>query len=489
MDARSHHSAPREGNDMIRANDPELEMANASLPLIDVDRLRIGVYVVLDIGWRHHPFAFSSFTIRTTEQLIQLRTLGPRQVRYCPDRSSVRPLAEPVLDPPVLDQPVLDRAAVGAPAVNDSTADKAAAHLIKEAPAPAATPAVSAPRFSAGPAGALQRQQASLERVEDEYREIATSHQQLLKQLQTDPQAAAQTVARLAETMLATVADCPAPAVRLLSQRVGFVASGHEVGVSGLAMLLARESGFSRESIREVALAALLHDIGKVRIPAFLHEDDGRLTAFERRSYRQHVAFGVKLASGLDVSGTVIRAIAEHHERCDGGGFPAALRGDQMAPASRVLAIANRYLNLVCPLHFESGLTPYQALQQMYGAERAHFDPVYLPRFVRIMGVYPPGTLVELSDRRMAIVIASRPGASLSPRVQVVEMPEDERPSLAFDLDPGSSLRVRCSVLPGQLNSRWAQRSRQLARAAVYVEPLAAPGIEADQPTMRRTAV
>jgi putative nucleotidyltransferase with HDIG domain len=420
----------------------------SSLPLIDVDRLQLGMYVVLDVSWKDHPFAFGSFTLRTPEQLIQLRALGPRQVRYSPERSSVPPLPERRDAEPVAAEP--------------------------PATAPSAASAVAAPSapLELGPAAALRRQEASLRRVEEEYQQVARGHQQLLRKVISEPEEASQLADRLGETLYRSVAEIREPTVRLLSQRVGFQASGHEVGVAALALLLARESGFGPSSLREAALAALLHDIGKVRIPAFLHEDDGRLTGFERRSYRQHVEFGVKLANGMALSGPVIRAISEHHEHCDGSGFPAAIGADQLSVLGRVLAIVNRYQNLVCPLHFESGLTPYQALQQMYGAERAHFDPIYLTRFVRIMGVYPPGTLVELTDRRMAVVIASRPGASLSPRVQVIDLPEDDDPKLAFDLDCHSELRVRCSVLPGQLNSRWAQRSRQLARSAIYVESL-----------------
>jgi len=431
-------------------------MAPNPLPLIDVDRLQLGMYVVLDVGWRNHPFLFGSFMLRTSEQLRQLRALGPREVRWCPKRSTTQPLPE-------------------RPAEAQESAPRDAGSEVAER---ALTPALLAARArwtGIKPATELQWQETLLAQVEDEYLQASQRHQQLTRLLLQDPAGARAAAEQLGETMTRTVAECHEPAVRLLSQRVSQQPSGHEVSVAALALMLGRDCGFEGESLRELALAALLHDIGKVRIPPHLHEDHARMSPFERRAFRQHVEFGADLARTMGVPDGVVRAIAEHHERCDGGGFPAAISGEQMAPISRILAIVNRYQNLVCPQKLDAGLTPYQAMQQLYGTERTHFDALFLSRFVRIMGVYPPGTLVELTDRRMAIVIASRPGASLSPRVQIIERPDDTAPSTAIDIDAESALRVRGSINPGQLDSRWAQRSRQLARSAVYVEPQTAP--------------
>lgn len=416
-------------------------MASETFPLIDVDRLQVGMYVVLDVGWRNHPFLRDRFTIRNAEQVAQLQGLGPKQVRWCPRRSSAQPLPEA---PPA-----------AAPGAIESSG---------WIPATAVWP-------DGEPRTEQQWQEALLKQVEDNYRQVAQRHQQMMKLLAVSPAEGRQAAEQLGDTLYRSIAEAHQPAVRLLSERVGYQASGHEVGVAALALLLARDCGFSAEAQQELALAALVHDLGKTRIPTFLHEDNGRLSDFERRTYRQHVELGVDLAKKVGLPEGVIRVIAEHHEHHDGSGFPAGRAGDRLAPASRVLAIVNRYLNLVCPLRVECGITPHQALQQMYGLERARFDPEYLSQFIRVLGVYPPGTLVELTDRRIAVVVASRPGASLSPRVQVLSKPDADPSAAAFDLDAEGELRVRCSLQPGQLGARWVQRSRQLARSPLYVEP------------------
>jgi len=420
-------------------------MTTESLPLIEVDRLQLGMYVVLDVGWRNHPFAFSSFILKTDEQLQQLRSIGVPKVRYCPERSTVEPL------PPAAPSDI-------------ATAVDILAHAYD---APLEPP----PRVLRLPVDPLQRQEAALKRAEAEFQKAAQEHQRILKQYELNPHQARRLAEQLGDEVLQWTAEGRQVAIRLLSPQVGEQPSGHEIGVSALATLLGRECGLGVDELRELALAALLHDIGKRGLPSFLHEDDGRLSEAERRTYRRHVELGIEYGEAMGLPLAVIRAIAEHHERCDGLGFPAALPGDKLCTTGRILAIVNRYQNLVCPQHVGAGISPHAALRQMYSSERSHFDPVFLPRFVRLMGIYPPGTLVELTDQRRAIVIASRPGMSLAPRVQVVESPDDDTPSLAFDLDMASGPKVRTSLRPDQLNPRWAQRARQFARSAIFLEP------------------
>jgi len=426
-------------------------MASSSLPLIDIDRLQLGMYVVLDLGWMSHPFLRDRFTLRTAEQLEQLRGLGLRQVRWCPERSLTQPLPEPVKDNT---EPALE---IPAPQGAEMRIAGAARLLGTEPPTEA------------------QWQAQSLRLVEAEFTDAARAHQDLLKRIATAPQEARESAEQLAAKLCSSVANSPNPSVRLLSQRVAPQPSGHEIGVTALALLLGRSSGFSAEALRELALAALLHDIGKTRLPRFLHDDNGRLTISERRSYRHHVELGVELAQSMALPDPIIQAIAQHHEHADGSGFPAAVTAEQLTPVSRALVIVNRYHDLLKQHPTQLGLTPYQALQQMYSSERAHFDAELLARFIRMLGVYPPGTLVELTDQRMALVVASRPGHALAPRVQIIETPDADPADATIDIDPDGPLHVQRSVNLAQLHPRWMQRARQLARAAVFVEPQTSP--------------
>jgi putative nucleotidyltransferase with HDIG domain len=424
-------------------------MDPASLPLIAIDRLRPGIYIVLDLGWRNHPFLRSRFLLRSEEQIDELRALGLSEVRWSPADSTAQPL---------------DAAPPAEPA--------ASAAIATPAPVPLVTPWIDVE-----PPTAEEWDSVSLRRVEDEYTEVANRHQQLLKQLLSAPEEARKTAEQVADTLFSAVAECDQPAARLLSQRVGQQSASHEVGVSALALLLAREAGVAADTLQDIALAALLHGIGKLRLPALLQEDDGQLSEYERGSHRQYVGYGVEMARAMGLSERVVQGIAQHRERIDGSGFPAGLKGEQIGTAGRIVAIAYRYMRLVAPRNTDAGLTPHQALQQMFANERAHFDADLLARFVRILGVYPPGTVVELSDQRLALVVASRPGAALAPRVQLLDSVDDNGESSEPPIDTATEgpLRVRRSVPPSELGPVRAKRLRQLARTALYVEPQTAP--------------
>ena len=425
-------------------------MDPASLPLIAVDRLRPGMYIVLDVGWRNHPFLRSRFLLRSEEQIDELRALGMAEVRWSPADSTAQPL-----DP--------------APA---EAAPPVAEIITTPAPPPLVTP-----WKDVEPPTAEEWDSVALRRVEDEYTQVAQRHQLLQKQLLSAPAEARKTAEQVADTLFSAVAECDQPAARLLSQRVGQQSASHEVGVSALALLLARDAGMPADTLQEVSLAALLHGIGKLRLPTALQEDDGQLTDYERGSHRQYVTYGVEMARAMGLSELVVQGIAQHRERMDGSGFPAGLKGEQIAPIGRILAIAYRYMRLVAPRNADAGLVPHQALQQMFANERAHFDADLLARFVRILGVYPPGTVVELSDQRLALVVASRPGAALAPRVQLLDSVDENGDASEPPIDTATEgpLRVRRSVPPSELGPARAKRLRQLARTGLYVESQTAP--------------
>jgi putative nucleotidyltransferase with HDIG domain len=432
-------------------------MAVNSLPLIEVSRLQPGMYLVLDLGWRRHPFPMNSFTLRSTDQIETLQSLGLDKVRYCPERSTVPPLPPSSTSArPSIITPAAAPALAAAPAANSAP------------PRPTVSSVVEMHLDDP-----VEQQQARLKMLEQRYRLAAQQHQLMLKRIGPEPGEAARACEALADDVLGWMPEQGEAAIRLLGPGSGDQPSGHEISVATLCLMLGRDCDMPAPMLRHLVLAGLLHDAGKQRVPSFLHEDYGQLTEFERQSYRQHVEFGVEMGRRMELPTEVVDAIAQHHEHADGSGFPRRLELDALNPVSRVLSVCNRYHNLVCPLHAEIGLTPHRALQRLFREERERFDPTLLARFVKLLGVYPPGTLVELTDHRMAIVVASQPGNSLAPRVQIVDLPDDPRPSLAIDLDPAMGVGVRCGLAPEQLNVRWAARARQLARSGYALESLA----------------
>jgi hypothetical protein len=161
--------------------------------------------------------------------------------------------------------------------------------------------------------------------------------------------------------------------------------------------------------------------------------------------------FSVQLASESGAfSKAALTAIAEHHEAPDGSGWPRGIR--TMGRAAAILALANRYDNLCTPeATDQEPLMPAEALARMFSLEAARFDPALLSSLIKLLGVYPPGTLVLLTDGSLGLVVAPGPD-SLRPRVLVYspDVPKDEAPTVELHTEPDLRIAeaVRASTLP-----------------------------------------
>jgi hypothetical protein len=156
--------------------------------------------------------------------------------------------------------------------------------------------------------------------------------------------------------------------------------------------------------------------------------------------------------------------IAQHHEQADGSGFPQRLNLDRMTAAARIVSLVNRYDNLCNPHVIARAATPHEALSAMFAQGKHKFDATMLSAFIRMMGVYPPGSIVQLTDDRyglVAMVNATRP---LKPKVLVHDpkVPSDEALVLDLEALPGLGIRrsLRASKLPPASQDYLAPRQR-----------------------------
>ena len=323
----------------------------------------------------------------------------------------------------------------------------------------------------------LAEQTTALKRCEARYQQAVDRYRQLSKYLSSDPNAARAAADKVVSGLLDEVRVDHEVSLRVLSDTLGEHGSSHSVNVAVLCVLLAQASDFGEPAMTDVVQAALLHDIGKQRLPSFLQRETPSLNDFERKTHRRHVEFSIEAARQLGVSPATIRAIEEHHEAMDGSGYPYGLRGEQISPAGRLLGLVNRYENLVSPDEKDPGMTPHDALAYIYARERQRFDPRILALFVKMMGVYPPGSLVELSDQRLAIVLSALPGAALSPRVMIVDDPKSTEHGLAVDLNDQIDLRVVRSLKADELDADWARLVRRTSRGGYYIDAVHAGAV------------
>ena len=214
-------------------------------------------------------------------------------------------------------------------------------------------------------------------------------------------------------------------------------------------MLVGKKMGLTERELADLAMGALAHDAGKVQVPSQILKSGAR-KKHEEDFYRQHVMFSVQLATQSGAfSRETLTVIADHHEAPDGSGWPRART--ESSRAARILAAVNRYDNLCTPeAEGVDPLMPAEALATMFRHEATRFDKTVLTVLIKLLGVYPPGTVVQLSDTSLAMVVGPGP-TSLQPQVLIYapELAKDEAPTLELHTEP--SLKILEAIKPATL--------------------------------------
>ena len=393
---------------------------------ISIDQLRVGLYIRIE-SWMDHPFLFSSFKIRNEKQLQQLRALGITHVLYDSSKSDLPPL------PP---HPV-------------------------NAPSPAPPPPVQAdPEIEAMWAekkarrDKLSRQREALGRCERQFAAGASTVQSLLRNLFSRPdESMQQAQARVSDMVDSMLADKDI-VLHLVNAKAGDEnAYYHALNVTMLALILGKEAQLDAEAMRALGLGALLHDIGREKIPSKILLNKSPWTKAELSFYQQHVAYGLDMARPLPgMSAAALDVIAMHHELLDGSGYPGRLAGERIGRLARIACIANAYDSYCNRANPADSMTPAEAISFMFKKEMGKYDPVLMQLFVRCMGIYPPGSVVQLNNGQIGLVMSINPGCLLHPSLLIYDPHVPKEEALWLDLREAPDLSVVKTLRPAELD-------------------------------------
>jgi len=455
-------------------------------PTISIDELRVGMFVHLDLGWWAHPFALSSFLLQSPDQIATIRGLGLKSLRWSPDKSvpddatapdqAWSPSQAASNDPgPPSDAAAVPASAADAPGDADGADQDEAGEHDNPAKRRGESDAARHHREM------LATQRAAQRCCEQQYGEAGSACREAFDQVQDDPDQARLVCEGLTRSLLDKMLIDGEMCVRVLDQSIGDGASAHALNVTVIALLMGRVFGFDQQEMMDLGLGALMHDVGKLELPERVRHPELPLTLSEQALYRDHVAHGVIHGRRMALSEAAITVLTQHHELADGSGFPQQLNNDRMSAAARIVALVNRYDNLCNPLQAAAAMTPHEALSQIFAQSRSKFDSTMLNAFIRMMGVYPPGSVVQLTDERYATVVSVNSSRPLKPRVLVADLSVPVADALLLNLDEHPDLGIRRSLKPVQLPVVVRDYLSPRPRMVYFFEPVMLPQAPAQQ--------
>jgi HD-GYP domain-containing protein (c-di-GMP phosphodiesterase class II) len=193
----------------------------------------------------------------------------------------------------------------------------------------------------------------------------------------------------------------------------------HSVNVAILSVLTGMGLGFKKPMLRELAAAGLLHDIGKINVPAEIMEKAGPLTEEEYELVKKHTEFGYeKIKNNISVSSKTKMGVYMHHENVNGTGYPMGLSGDQIYIFAKIIHIADVYDAITSERVYKKAQSPGEAVEFLMKNAGTMFQPEFVKAFITYIPVYPKGRNVILSDGTTAVVVENRQHHTLYPVVR-----------------------------------------------------------------------
>ncbi len=389
-------------------------------------QLCIGMFVHLELGWTEHPFPFSSFKIKSPEQIATIQGLGLRRVRYSPDRSDAEPLPPPKIDPGQADAP-----AEPTPSPHSELLQAKRQRIER-----------------------LVAHRARVDACEKEVLSKARIVKSLTQNLFAQPAQVRKDATELVDDMARSLLVDSDIAIHLMADKVGKEEVYlHSLNVTMLSMMLAKELKAPAEAMRALGLGALFHDIGKIDMPDRVVRKTEAWTKAELGLLQQHCARALELARKLELPAEALPVLTQHHELLDGSGYPKGLKGDQISLLARIVALVNRYDNLCNPNDPAKAMTPHEALSTIFGQQRTLFDANALTTFVRCMGIYPPGTIVVLNNGAIGMVTAVNSSRPLKPSVLIYDPAFKREEAIVVDLEREPDVSIARTLRPQQLSN------------------------------------
>lgn len=217
----------------------------------------------------------------------------------------------------------------------------------------------------------------------------------------------------------------------------------HSVNVTIYSLAIAAKLGYDDKKLEEIAIGGMLHDIGKIMIPPEILNKPGKLIPEEYDIMKKHTEFGFDiLRKQSSISLLSAHCAYQHHEKLDGTGYPRNLKGNQIHPYAKIVAVADVFDALTSNRAYRKAMLPHEALEVLFAETNTHFDHDVIQAFQKSVATYPEGVTVKLSTGETGVVVKYNFHVPGRPVVRVIKDPKGNDLAQPYDLDLSNCLTV-----------------------------------------------
>ncbi|MDT3777407.1 DUF3391 domain-containing protein [Nitrospira sp. MA-1] len=415
--------------------------------------LRLGLYIKIEGSWFSHPFPTNSFKIELTKDLETIRELTNVKLYFDPDRSDPEMAHSNCTEKP-------DRVQVNnIRKPGEESSDESEADLTTNSSEEDAVPENPIQRKIAQHE-AFQVYQEHLQAVGGQFQEVVQEAKQVMQDVISGRPRGLRTAEKIVGELyeILDIADNSRALLNLIgSNEPNEEFFLHALNVCSLSLMVGQDLGFSREDAEKLALGALFHDIGELRFSAEQLLRKGSMSSFERKNFLStHPKFGVEMVEKLpNFPYEAIDVICRHHERLNGSGFPAGKKDPQISMFAKIVMVVDEYDELCHHPDPTKSLVPSEALSYLYVKCRHTLWQDAVVSLISQLGVYPPGSLVNLSNQKIGIVTSVNLANRLRPVILVYDESNSSNEPIILNLsEEDESLSIVSAIRPVDLSPR-----------------------------------
>ncbi|PQJ42209.1 HD family phosphohydrolase [Vibrio campbellii] len=408
---------------------------------LTVDRIQPGLHIRLPLKWNDHPFLLNSFKIKDQEQVEMIRHLGVKFVYFNSDQSDASPLPA--------NQPQAE-------VKQDHALDLEAQKLWQEKQK------------------RIEKLSAYRRRViqcEKEFERSLARMRSVMTKIRNRPADAVGEAKQLIDDIVEKLMCDDNVTLHLMNGKNEFEdIYFHSLNVAVIAMMIGRAKGYSAEQLKALSFAALFHDMGKIKIPTAILRKQVPLSEPESNYLKLHTKYGLDMANQIEgFPESAKTVIVQHHELRDGSGYPEGLKGDEIDELAQVIIVANAFDNLChTPVSAEQKI-PYTALSHLYKNCKHLYKEENLNILIKFMGVFPPGTVVQLSNNMVGLVISVNASHLLFPNVLVYDPAVPRTQAPIIDL-ASKDIKIVNAIHPSKLPEKIKEYLNPRSRISYFFD-------------------